>query len=114
MKIALFTVILLGWMCVGESDVRHPQSCCLTVTNTRVPVENIVDYHIQELTGVCPLRAVRFLTKKGKYICSDPDDRWAERAMEIVNRRRTPTEEPSKEPFVYDQGCKEYLKTILE
>ncbi|XP_048020979.1 uncharacterized protein LOC125251966 [Megalobrama amblycephala] len=98
----------------SESPTDDHPDCCLTVTNTRVPVENIEDYHIQEQTGVCTLRAVRFLTKKGKYICLDPDDRWAKRAMEIVNRRRTPTEEPSKEPVVYDQGCKEYLKTILE
>ncbi|XP_067219820.1 C-C motif chemokine 17-like [Chanodichthys erythropterus] len=101
MKIALFTVILLGWMCVGESDDRHT-GCCLTVTNTRIPVKNIVDYDIQEPTGTCPLRAVRFRTIKYIIICSDPEDSWAKRAMNDVNGRRMPTEQPCEEAAVYD------------
>ncbi|XP_051772354.1 integumentary mucin C.1-like isoform X2 [Ctenopharyngodon idella] len=87
MKFTLFTATLLVWMCVGESV--NLQSCCLTVTNTRVPAENIVNYEIQEPTGICAIRAVRFHTRKGLNICSDPDDSWAKRAMESVDRRMT-------------------------
>ncbi|XP_067309526.1 uncharacterized protein DDB_G0290587-like [Pseudorasbora parva] len=74
----------------------RPTSCCLTVTDTRVPVENIVDYDMQD-TAQCSIRAIRFHTKKNKIICSDPDGNWAKKAMEIVDWRRTRKMEPSKE-----------------
>ncbi|XP_051772421.1 uncharacterized protein LOC127524644 isoform X8 [Ctenopharyngodon idella] len=93
MKFTLFTATLLVWMCVGESGDRYPL-CCLKVTNTRIPVENIVNYEIQEPTGICAIRAVRFHTRKGLNICSDPDDSWAKRAMESVDRRMTGQDRP--------------------
>lgn len=74
---------------VASGNDRRPGTCCLTVTNTRVPVENIVKYEMQDSTAICTLRAVRFHTKRSITICSDPDSKWAKRAMNIVDGRTT-------------------------
>ncbi|KAK9979054.1 hypothetical protein ABG768_012500 [Culter alburnus] len=94
MKFTLFTAVLFSvWMNAADGEGREPD-CCLTVKNTRIPVQNIVDYTIQESSHICAVRAVKFLTRKGKYICSDPDDSWAIRAINDVNCRK------NKEPCV--------------
>uniref|UniRef100_A0A8C1JNF0 Uncharacterized protein n=1 Tax=Cyprinus carpio TaxID=7962 RepID=A0A8C1JNF0_CYPCA len=93
MKFILFTAILFSiwWILVGGP----PIPCCYTVTPIMIPAANIVDYFIQEPV-LCPVRAVRFLTKKNKVICSDPDSKWAKKVMDIVDRRKTTT--PSQKP----------------
>lgn len=99
MKFTLFTAILfsMGWMNIEGSGGALPQLCCLSVSNTKIPVGNILDYSVQDVV-TCPVRAVRFHTRKNKIICSDPDDRWTKKAVETVDRRKL-TMESSTEPF---------------
>uniref|UniRef100_A0A8C2IU49 Chemokine interleukin-8-like domain-containing protein n=1 Tax=Cyprinus carpio TaxID=7962 RepID=A0A8C2IU49_CYPCA len=99
MKFTLFTAILfsMGWMNIEGSGDALPQLCCLSVSNTKIPVGNILDYSVQDVV-TCPVRAVRFHTRKNKIICSDPDDRWTKKAVETVDRRKL-TMESSTEPF---------------
>ncbi|XP_067220020.1 uncharacterized protein [Chanodichthys erythropterus] len=88
MKFTLFTAFLFSvWMNAADGDVRPPD-CCLTVLNTRVPFKIIVDYTIQE-PPICPIRAVRFYTRTGYFICSDPDNFMVKKAMAILNKRMT-------------------------
>ncbi|XP_039510555.1 uncharacterized protein LOC120465049 [Pimephales promelas] len=90
MKFTLFSAVLfsIGWMSVvAEGD---PPSCCLSVTDTRIPFENIVKYDMQD-PPLCRIRAVRFYTKKNKVVCSDPESKYAKRAMDIVDGRTTTT-----------------------
>uniref|UniRef100_A0A8C2QAD3 Chemokine interleukin-8-like domain-containing protein n=1 Tax=Cyprinus carpio TaxID=7962 RepID=A0A8C2QAD3_CYPCA len=74
MKFTLFAAFIfsVGWMSVVEAAA------------------NIVDYFIQEPV-LCPVRAVRFQTKKNIVICSDPDSKWAKKVMGRVDRRKTTT-----------------------
>uniref|UniRef100_A0A9J8BE94 Chemokine interleukin-8-like domain-containing protein n=1 Tax=Cyprinus carpio carpio TaxID=630221 RepID=A0A9J8BE94_CYPCA len=98
MKFTLFAAFIfsVGWMSVVEAVVDGPPThCCNTVTTITIPAANIVDYFIQG-SVLCPVRAVRFLTKKNIVICSDPDSKWAKKVMGIVVRRKTTT--PSQKP----------------
>uniref|UniRef100_A0A8C1VTD7 Chemokine interleukin-8-like domain-containing protein n=1 Tax=Cyprinus carpio TaxID=7962 RepID=A0A8C1VTD7_CYPCA len=93
MKFILFTAILFSiWWIFGGP----PIPCCYTVRTIMIPAANIVDYCIQEPV-LCPIRAVRFQTKKYKVICLDPDSKRAKKLMEIVDRRKTTTT-PSQKP----------------
>ncbi|XP_059418742.1 eotaxin-like [Carassius carassius] len=100
MKFTLFTAILfsMGWMSIEGSveDGRTP-SCCLKVSDTKIPVEDIVNYSMQT-APLCPIKAVRFHTKRNKTICSDPNDSWAKKAIKSVDSRKKLTKESSKEP----------------
>jgi len=49
--------LCIQWCASLIGDV-HPPSCCFTVTDTRIPVENIVKYDMQD-TALCGIRAVR-------------------------------------------------------
>ncbi|KAK7159568.1 hypothetical protein R3I94_005802 [Phoxinus phoxinus] len=90
MKFSLFSAVLfsIGWMSVVVTDDSPEQICCLKVTNTRVQVENIVKYEMQD-PPLCNVRAVRFYTKMSKVICSDPDSKYAKRIMDILDGRTT-------------------------
>uniref|UniRef100_A0A8C1EVF0 Chemokine interleukin-8-like domain-containing protein n=1 Tax=Cyprinus carpio carpio TaxID=630221 RepID=A0A8C1EVF0_CYPCA len=73
---------------IKTSGDGHPVDCCNTVTNSRISVEDILYYDMQN-TNLCPGRAVRFYTKKNITICSDPDSIWAKKAKAIVDGRTT-------------------------
>uniref|UniRef100_A0A8C1P6E8 Chemokine interleukin-8-like domain-containing protein n=1 Tax=Cyprinus carpio TaxID=7962 RepID=A0A8C1P6E8_CYPCA len=90
MKFTLFVAILfsIGWMSAVVKGDGHPVDCCNTVTNSRISVEDILYYDMQN-TNLCPGRAVRFYTKKNITICSDPDSIWAKKAKAIVDGRTT-------------------------
>uniref|UniRef100_A0A673I796 Chemokine interleukin-8-like domain-containing protein n=1 Tax=Sinocyclocheilus rhinocerous TaxID=307959 RepID=A0A673I796_9TELE len=100
MKFTLFAAFLfsIGWMSLEVAGDGRPRNCCKTVSNTNIPVGNIVDYIIQN-TALCSIRAVRFHTKKNKVICSDPDSDWAKNVMKIVDWRTTT--KPSPKPTSY-------------
>uniref|UniRef100_A0A8C1T0V2 Chemokine interleukin-8-like domain-containing protein n=1 Tax=Cyprinus carpio TaxID=7962 RepID=A0A8C1T0V2_CYPCA len=99
MKFTLFAAILfsIGWMrCVSPVHDGPAPNCCLRVSKTKIPVEAIMNYSMQAALP-CPIRAIRFHTKKGKTICSDPNDRWAKKAITHVNQILNPPK-PSEEP----------------
>lgn len=78
---------------------EQPPDCCLTVTNIRMPLEQIVAYSLQE-PPLCSIKAVRFYTKKGKVICSDSNSNWAKTVIvtlrSVIVQLRS-TAEPHKE-----------------
>ncbi|XP_016349802.1 LOW QUALITY PROTEIN: eotaxin-like [Sinocyclocheilus anshuiensis] len=89
MKFTLFAAFLfsIGWMSVVVAGDGRPVPCCLTVSRTNIRAEYIVRYTMQD-QPLCPIRAVRFHTKKNKVICSDPNNNWAKNAMRIVDGRK--------------------------
>ncbi|KAG1934946.1 cytokine SCM-1 beta-like [Pimephales promelas] len=92
MKFTLFSAVLfsIAWMSVvGTGDVR-PVDCCYSLTDIKPPVVNIVKYDMQD-PALCGIRAVRFYTKKNKVVCSDPESKYAKRAMYIVDGRTATT-----------------------
>ncbi|XP_052387095.1 eotaxin-like [Carassius gibelio] len=99
MMFTLFAVFLfsLGGMSAVEVDDGRPTSCCVGVSNTKIPVKDIVNYSMQT-TLLCPIKAVRFQTKRNKIICSDPNDGWAKRVIHHLNEKKNPLK-PSEEPI---------------
>ncbi|XP_039510752.1 uncharacterized protein LOC120465174 [Pimephales promelas] len=63
------------------------RSSCLTTTNTRIPMKNLVGYNIQN-KPLFRVIAVRFLTIKGITICSDPSSQWAIKAMKYLDAKK--------------------------
>ncbi|XP_056335247.1 uncharacterized protein LOC130246357 [Danio aesculapii] len=94
MKFNQFAVFLIStqWIISGNGEQvnghERPTDCCFTVSKTRIPAVNIVNYSIQE-PPFCPIKAVRFYTKKNKVICSDPNSDWAK----TVIHKLSPTPE---------------------
>ncbi|KAI7809921.1 C-C motif chemokine 8-like [Triplophysa rosa] len=83
-----FSAVLLMWLLVSTTAVQAaviPESC-LTTRNTKVPVKNLESYFIQR-TPLYSVDAVRFLTKKGRRICSDPSSPWAKKAMKYLDKK---------------------------
>ncbi|XP_044074271.1 eotaxin-like [Siniperca chuatsi] len=83
MRFSLVLAALLcfsTWMSMVHAIHGPLSSCCMQWSNTRVPVERIMDYTIQS-EGVCPITAIIFQTKFGKRLCSDPNNKWAKKAI---------------------------------
>ncbi|XP_056335282.1 C-C motif chemokine 2-like [Danio aesculapii] len=90
MKFNQFAVFLIStqWIISGSGERvnghERPTDCCFTVSNTRIPAVNIVNYSIQE-PPLCSIKAVRFYTKKNKVICSDPNSDWAKTVIQKLS-----------------------------
>ncbi|XP_044074272.1 eotaxin-like [Siniperca chuatsi] len=83
MRFSLVLAALLcfsTWMSMVHATHGPVSSCCMQWSKTRVPVERIMDYTIQS-EGVCPITAIIFQTKFGKRLCSDPNNKWAKKAI---------------------------------
>ncbi|XP_018611733.1 monocyte chemotactic protein 1B-like [Scleropages formosus] len=77
-------------LCVASGQASSPvASCCLKTTNTKVQLNLLLKYHEQH--SVCSVKAVQFVTIRGKTICADPSDSWAQRAISHLERKSNPT-----------------------
>ncbi|XP_051989384.1 uncharacterized protein LOC127648703 [Xyrauchen texanus] len=91
MKFIYLTAFLCSLVVMGVVSAGNDGpvvSCCLEVSNIKMPLRNIKDYRIQN-SPLCPLKAVVFITVKNKHICSDLEDRWAKHAMYEVDRKKS-------------------------
>ncbi|XP_054624493.1 eotaxin-like [Dunckerocampus dactyliophorus] len=80
MRLNLILLCLTAWVTSVLSTQRPGVNCCPGLSNTKVRLQNIVNYTIQSV-GVCPIKAVLFYTRSGKRICADPDRCWTQEAM---------------------------------
>ncbi|XP_042075930.1 eotaxin-like [Haplochromis burtoni] len=91
MKSSLVVTTLLcftTWMSLAFA--RPGESCCVSWSKTRVPLDRIVNYAIQS-EDACRIKAVRLRTVLGKTICTDPNADWTIKAMEWVDKKKAPT-----------------------
>ncbi|KAJ8278081.1 hypothetical protein GJAV_G00083610 [Gymnothorax javanicus] len=91
MKLSVITAFLsfcaAAWIPFISASGRSPSNCCLKVSRTKPPLENIVGYTVQQ-AGLCPVNAIVFKTSKGNWVCSNPENDWVKRAMAQVDERR--------------------------
>ncbi|XP_052405630.1 C-C motif chemokine 2-like isoform X2 [Carassius gibelio] len=82
-----FYAALMLWLLVLFSiqDARIISSC-LTTSDTKVPLKNLLNYTIQS-KPLFSVDAARFLTIKRKTICSDPSSSWAKNAMNYLDQK---------------------------
>ncbi|XP_035527017.1 eotaxin-like [Morone saxatilis] len=87
MRVSLVLSALLcftTWMSMVHATHGPVSDCCIGWSNTRVQLDRIVNYTVQS-EGVCPITAIKFHTKLGKTLCSDPSSPWAKRAIKKVD-----------------------------
>ncbi|XP_059845777.1 C-C motif chemokine 17-like [Hypanus sabinus] len=80
--VVLVCLCVLIWAVLGApNSIRR--SCCLKYSANSPPIGRILRYRIQEQNGHCRFDAVLFFTKRGRIICSDPND---ERVQDLLKR----------------------------
>ncbi|XP_047444581.1 integumentary mucin C.1-like [Mugil cephalus] len=82
-------VCLIAWINLGHTTFAHGRvsDCCLQWSRTKLHPKQIKDYTIQS-EGVCPIKAVVFLTVRGKIVCSNPEISWVKDAILKVDGAR--------------------------
>ncbi|XP_060785628.1 mucin-5AC-like isoform X2 [Neoarius graeffei] len=99
MKVKYFVWILLAMQCVVGVSTRHEirVSCCLQTSKIKIRITEMLNYLLQNAPP-CRIKAVRFLLKNGKTLCSDPEDSWTQCAMKKLDKinRTAPNNSPSR------------------
>ncbi|XP_074507041.1 uncharacterized protein LOC141777021 [Sebastes fasciatus] len=102
-----FSLVLAALLCfttrmsVGHAPVVPVASCCIQLSELKgLPLDRILDYTIQS-DGVCPIKAVVFLTKRGNRICSNPNSDRVKKAILKVD------EEKKKKEALQEKGQNE-------
>ncbi|XP_061835816.1 C-C motif chemokine 8-like [Nerophis lumbriciformis] len=80
MRLGPVLLCLVPWMTSVLSAQRSASNCCPGLSNTIVPLKNILNYTVQPV-GVCAIRAVVLYTRGRKRICADPNICWTQNAM---------------------------------
>uniref|UniRef100_A0A3B3CRW7 Chemokine interleukin-8-like domain-containing protein n=1 Tax=Oryzias melastigma TaxID=30732 RepID=A0A3B3CRW7_ORYME len=62
--------------------------CCTRYQKIPVPVDRLKKYTELKNTGNCHLRAIIFLTVKGKLVCANPNEEWVIEAMKTLKNRK--------------------------
>ncbi|XP_047444582.1 C-C motif chemokine 20-like [Mugil cephalus] len=80
---------LIAWIILGHAmSAPAPTSdCCLQWSRTKLHPKQIRNYTIQS-EGVCPIKAVVFLTVREKIVCSNPETTWVKNAILKVDRKK--------------------------
>uniref|UniRef100_A0AAZ1XFK7 Chemokine interleukin-8-like domain-containing protein n=1 Tax=Oreochromis aureus TaxID=47969 RepID=A0AAZ1XFK7_OREAU len=91
MKSSLGVATLLcftTWMSLAHANFKPGESCCVSWTKRRIPLDRIVNYAIQS-EAACRIKAVRLRTVLAKTICAKPDADWTKKAIEKVDKERS-------------------------
>uniref|UniRef100_A0A8C7WQR7 Chemokine interleukin-8-like domain-containing protein n=1 Tax=Oryzias sinensis TaxID=183150 RepID=A0A8C7WQR7_9TELE len=62
--------------------------CCTRYQSNHFPVQRLKSYRVQEDTGNCNIRAIIFLTVKGRVFCANPKQQWVIEAVETLQRKK--------------------------
>ncbi|XP_035813698.2 uncharacterized protein LOC118471729 [Amphiprion ocellaris] len=72
---------------VTQRNIRNGQyhrSCCVEVSRMRIPLSEITRYYRTMPRHPC-VQAVVLITKNGKQICADPNDKWTQRTVQFID-----------------------------
>uniref|UniRef100_A0A8C7WQF1 Chemokine interleukin-8-like domain-containing protein n=1 Tax=Oryzias sinensis TaxID=183150 RepID=A0A8C7WQF1_9TELE len=61
--------------------------CCTRYQSNHFPVQRLKSYRVQEDTGNCNIRAIIFLTVKGRVFCANPKQQWVIEAVETLQSK---------------------------
>ncbi|XP_062409625.1 C-C motif chemokine 8 [Sardina pilchardus] len=78
--------VLLSYVAMGEAS-GPIISCCLKTSSTRVRLQLLQSYRLQNSAMCQGLSAVSFITMKGVTICSDPSTPWARKAISFLQKK---------------------------
>ncbi|XP_017574005.1 C-C motif chemokine 25 [Pygocentrus nattereri] len=82
-----FFLVLLGFLYLSLGQGSY-EDCCLRHVNSvkKHTIKNVVSYRKQELDGGCNIAAIVFKTKRGRFFCANPKDKWVQKLLEKVDR----------------------------
>uniref|UniRef100_A0AAR2KJU1 Chemokine interleukin-8-like domain-containing protein n=1 Tax=Pygocentrus nattereri TaxID=42514 RepID=A0AAR2KJU1_PYGNA len=90
-----FFLVLLGFLYLSLGQGSY-EDCCLRHVNSvkKHTIKNVVSYRKQELDGGCNITNAnvlyfslfRFKTKRGRFFCANPKDKWVQKLLEKVDR----------------------------
>uniref|UniRef100_A0A8C4D8R3 C-C motif chemokine n=1 Tax=Dicentrarchus labrax TaxID=13489 RepID=A0A8C4D8R3_DICLA len=94
-------VILLVWadFCLFRVEIsclrniKARGGCCLSYSKGKIPFSAIKGYSVQTVTGICPISAIIFHTRRGPA-CTNPGLDWV---MTYVNRLRNKAQKVHRE-----------------
>uniref|UniRef100_A0A3B4C3J2 Chemokine interleukin-8-like domain-containing protein n=1 Tax=Pygocentrus nattereri TaxID=42514 RepID=A0A3B4C3J2_PYGNA len=86
---ALLVLLLICSLQLTSSApiATEQHSCCPYLTPMKIPLAQVVSY--TWTSSDCHLKAIVFLTKKGKQICVDPDTVWVSSHVAAVDKLPT-------------------------
>ncbi|NXR07550.1 CCL4 protein, partial [Semnornis frantzii] len=84
MKVSVAALaILIAAFCYQTSAAPlgsdPPTSCCFSYVSRQLQRSFVVEYY--ETSSNCPQPAVVFVTKKGRQVCSNPEEEWVQQYM---------------------------------
>ncbi|XP_054843269.1 C-C motif chemokine 19-like [Eublepharis macularius] len=72
----LCLVALSSWSILQVTGYYQVMDCCLSTSSQRIPSRLVRGYREQQIQEGCPVRAVVFITIKGKQLCAPPHALW--------------------------------------
>ncbi|XP_072544748.1 uncharacterized protein [Salminus brasiliensis] len=94
MKLILCVMVLFAVQWTAVLSVEPRTFCCRAISDKKVPVTTIEDY-LHESSPPCRFNAVRFITKYGRSVCSDPESSWAKWVIKEVDSRKNTITAPT-------------------
>ncbi|XP_051261233.1 C-C motif chemokine 20a.3 [Dicentrarchus labrax] len=86
--------ITLLTFCLLITDTSAARGgCCLSYSKGKIPFSAIKGYSVQTVTGICPISAIIFHTRRGPA-CTNPGLDWV---MTYVNRLRNKAQKVHRE-----------------
>ncbi|XP_062337832.1 monocyte chemotactic protein 1B-like [Osmerus eperlanus] len=90
MKLACALLLCISCLLMDttSAQVNKVATCCRKTVRNRIRLTMLDSYYIQDI-AMCPIKAVIFVTVKNIRLCSDPNDPWAQTAMDYLDKKNT-------------------------
>ncbi|XP_062285007.1 C-C motif chemokine 19 [Scomber scombrus] len=84
-KLAVCVSVLLVLM-VALSETSPAKRCCTKYHDKPIPLRALKSYNTQEITQLCNIKAIIFMTIRDKQVCANPEAPWVIRAMASIQK----------------------------
>ncbi|MEQ2307631.1 hypothetical protein AMECASPLE_020300 [Ameca splendens] len=82
-------LLFLGLICFQFATAQIVMDCCLSVSEKRLNLKNLVSYSIKRAGMGCDISATVFVNKKGMKLCVVPPEGnpWVQNLIKILDKR---------------------------